>query len=128
MEHLDHVHLVLEKLRDVTLKLNPLKCCFLHKEVEYLGHAITSSGLKPNMSKHAIGIVKLSHSCAPVIFVISFHFFLQVVSLKVMNPAMDKATGRNTRCRKINFQQMMEIRLPSASSSRIKLRCRIDLS
>jgi len=47
-EHLDHVRLVLEKLRDVGLKLNPGKCCFIRKEVEYLGHVITPHGLQPN--------------------------------------------------------------------------------
>jgi len=47
-EHFDHLCLVLEKLREVGLKLNPAKCCFLHKEVEYLGHVITPTGLKPN--------------------------------------------------------------------------------
>lgn len=47
-EHLDHLRLVLERLRDVGLKLNPKKCCFMRKEVEYLGHVITPHGLKPN--------------------------------------------------------------------------------
>ena len=47
-EHFDHLYLVLEKLREVGLKLNPAKCCFLCKEVEYLGHVITPTGLKPN--------------------------------------------------------------------------------
>ena len=47
-EHLDHLHLVLEKLREVGLNLNPAKCCFLRKEVGYLGHVITPLGLKPN--------------------------------------------------------------------------------
>ena len=47
-EHLDHLRLVLEKLKDVGLKLNPNKCCFIRKEVEYLGHIITPCGLQPN--------------------------------------------------------------------------------
>ena len=41
-EHFDHLHLVLQKLREVGLKLNLAKCCFLHKEVEYLGHVINT--------------------------------------------------------------------------------------
>ena len=47
-EHLHHLRLILTKLRDVGLKLNPGKCCFIRKEVEYLGHVITPCGLKPN--------------------------------------------------------------------------------
>ena len=42
-KHLDHLRLVFEKLRDVGLKLNPSKCCFICKEVEYLGHMVTRS-------------------------------------------------------------------------------------
>ena len=48
VEHLDHLKLILMKLRDVGLKLNPNKCCFIRQEVEYLGHVITPHGLKPN--------------------------------------------------------------------------------
>ena len=47
-KHLDHLRLVLEKLKDVGLKLNPNKCCYICKEVEYLGHIITPCGLQPN--------------------------------------------------------------------------------
>ena len=47
-EHLHHLRLILTKLRDVGLKLNPSKCCFIRKEVEYLGHVIMPHGLKPN--------------------------------------------------------------------------------
>ena len=47
-EHFDHLHLILEKLREVGLKLNPAKCCFLRKEFEYLGYVIAPTGLKPN--------------------------------------------------------------------------------
>ena len=47
-EHLHHLRLILAKLRDVGLKLNPNNCCFIRKEVEYLGHVITPHGLKPN--------------------------------------------------------------------------------
>ena len=43
--HLDHLRLVLEKLNNVGLKFNPGKCCFIHKDVEYLGHVITPHGL-----------------------------------------------------------------------------------
>ena len=47
-EHLKHLQSVIDCLREVNLKLNPLKCKFVRKEVDYLGHVITARGLKPN--------------------------------------------------------------------------------
>ena len=46
-EHLQHIRLVLERLKKAGLKLKPAKCHFLRESVEYLGHLITQ-GLKPN--------------------------------------------------------------------------------
>ena len=34
---------VLQRLRDVNLKLNPKKCCFLKKEIIYLRHTISEN-------------------------------------------------------------------------------------
>lgn len=42
---------VLERLRKVNLKLNPIKCEFLRTEIVYLGHKITSQGILPDDSK-----------------------------------------------------------------------------
>ena len=47
-EHLIHLKTVINRLRSVDLKLKPSKCKFVCKEVEYLGHVITSSGLRLN--------------------------------------------------------------------------------
>ena len=47
-EHLHHLKLILTKLRDFGLKLNPDKCCFIRTEVEYLGHVIALLGIKLN--------------------------------------------------------------------------------
>ena len=47
-EHMEHLRLVLERLGAANLKLKPAKCCFARKEVDYFGHVITPSGLKPN--------------------------------------------------------------------------------
>ena len=45
---LNHLRLVLKRLREINLKLKPTKCRFARKEVEYLGHVLTPDGLKPN--------------------------------------------------------------------------------
>ena len=47
-QHLDHLCKVIHRLREVGLKVNPGKCQFIRREVEYLGHINTPEGLKPN--------------------------------------------------------------------------------
>lgn len=42
---------VLERLRKVNLKLNPVKCEFLKKELLYLGHVVTAEGILPDPGK-----------------------------------------------------------------------------
>jgi hypothetical protein len=39
---------VLDRLREYTLELQPEKCEFLRKEVNYLGNQITKFGVKPD--------------------------------------------------------------------------------
>ena len=45
-EHLEHLKIVIQKLRGVGLKLQPTKCRFAHEELEYLGHVVSRDGLK----------------------------------------------------------------------------------
>ena len=45
-EHIDHLHLVFERLVEAGLKLKPAKCHFIRWKVEYLGHIITAQGPK----------------------------------------------------------------------------------
>lgn len=47
--HMCHLQMVLECFRKANLKLNPQKCRFCCSEVEYLGHIVTRSGVKPNV-------------------------------------------------------------------------------
>lgn len=42
---------VFSRMRQVNLKLNPLKCNFLKKEILYLGHDISSEGVLPDPQK-----------------------------------------------------------------------------
>jgi len=39
------------KLREVNLKLNPNKCCFVAKSITFLGHVVSKEGTKPDPSK-----------------------------------------------------------------------------
>lgn len=46
--HLEHLRRVIERIREVGLKLKPTKCHFARAELEYLGHLITRDGNKTN--------------------------------------------------------------------------------
>ncbi|MCI0564136.1 MAG: reverse transcriptase domain-containing protein, partial [Nitrososphaera sp.] len=50
-EHNKRLEEVLERLRHNSLKLQPDKCEFLRKEVNFLGHVITSDGIKADPEK-----------------------------------------------------------------------------
>ena len=50
-EHDRKLEAVLRRAKEVNLQLNPNKCRFRVKEVCYIGHVLTSAGLKPDMSK-----------------------------------------------------------------------------
>ena len=47
-EHLTHLSKVMNRLREVNLKLQPAKCYFCKQTVEFLGHVLTPQGLLPN--------------------------------------------------------------------------------
>ena len=50
-EHLQHLKLIFEELRNYSLKIQLDKSEFLRKEVPFLGHIITPEGIKPNPEK-----------------------------------------------------------------------------
>uniref|UniRef100_A0A669EUY2 Gypsy retrotransposon integrase-like protein 1 n=1 Tax=Oreochromis niloticus TaxID=8128 RepID=A0A669EUY2_ORENI len=52
-EHDDNLRKVLDRAREVNLRLNPLKCKFRLNQVSYVGHIFTSEGLKADPSKTA---------------------------------------------------------------------------
>ena len=50
-EHLKHIKIVLKRLQDANLKMKRSKCSFFKKELHYLGHLLTTDGLKPQPEK-----------------------------------------------------------------------------
>ena len=46
-EQLDHMKQVFEKLRRTHLSMKLSKCYFLMKEIQYLGHILSSKGIRP---------------------------------------------------------------------------------
>ena len=54
-EHLSHIQMVFEKLRSVNLSMKKSKCNFFSKEIQYLGHTLSATGIRPLPAKtHAI--------------------------------------------------------------------------
>ena len=54
-EHLSHIHMVFEKLKSVNLSMKKSKSSFFSKEIQYLGHILSATGIRPLPAKtHAI--------------------------------------------------------------------------
>ena len=45
--HLKHLRILFKRLRSVDLKLKEVKCNFLKKHIQYLGHIISGEGITP---------------------------------------------------------------------------------
>lgn len=50
-QHISHLNQVFTNLRAANLTLQPSKCKFATKEIEYLGHVISKNGIKVNPNK-----------------------------------------------------------------------------
>jgi len=51
VEHLQHLDMVLCKLKEVNLKLNLKKCCFAVKSIVFLGHVVSENGTRLDPDK-----------------------------------------------------------------------------
>ena len=50
-EHLSHICMVFEKLKSANLYMKKSKCSFFSKEIQYLGHILSATGIQPLPSK-----------------------------------------------------------------------------
>ena len=50
-EHMDSINKIFKRLQENNLKIQLDKCEFFKKETEFVGHIITSDGVKPNPKK-----------------------------------------------------------------------------
>ena len=58
-EHLSHICMVFEKLKSANLSMKKSKCSFFSKEIQYLGHILSATGIQALPSKtHAIQNMK----------------------------------------------------------------------
>ena len=46
-ELLERLRMVLNRLREVGLKIKPSKCALFQKEIEFLGHLVSATGVEP---------------------------------------------------------------------------------
>ena len=54
-EHLSHIRKVFEKLKSANLSMKKSKCSFFSKEIQYLGHILSTTDIRPLPAKtHAI--------------------------------------------------------------------------
>ena len=54
-EHLSHIRMVFEKLKSANFSMKKSKCSFFSKEIQYLGHILSATGIRPLPAKtHAI--------------------------------------------------------------------------
>ena len=51
--HLEHLRKLFMKLREADLKLKEVKCNFLKKHIQYLGHIVLGKGITPMPEKLA---------------------------------------------------------------------------
>ena len=49
-EHIQHLQLIFQRIREAGLKLNQEKCNFIRKELLFLGHIINKDGISPDPS------------------------------------------------------------------------------
>ena len=47
-EHLHHLHIVFDRLREYNLKLKPSKCSLFKEEINYLAHKVSKAGIQPS--------------------------------------------------------------------------------
>ena len=50
-EHLNHIEIIFQKLKEAGLKLKESKCDFFKTEIHYLGHLISDKGIYPLLEK-----------------------------------------------------------------------------
>ena len=50
-QHLKHIQIVLTRLKQAKLRLKKSKCLSFKKELKYLGHLLTTNGIKPQSEK-----------------------------------------------------------------------------
>jgi hypothetical protein len=51
-QHLEHLQVIFDQLKDAGLKLNLNKCVFVKEELEFLGHIVCNKGIQTDPAKY----------------------------------------------------------------------------
>ena len=100
-EHLQHLRIILQRLRDYGFILNPEKCSLAKSSMEFLGHALSGEGVKPTEDKvNAITnfpTPKTIKSLQEFIGMITYyHRFLPGIA-KILAPLHDALSGKKKK-------------------------------
>ena len=86
--HLDHLRLILTRLREAVLKVNSPKLKFCAIEMEYLGYIITRTGIKPQQNKVrmilAISLPKQANYLHRSLGMLQYHIDLWVICSEML--------------------------------------------
>ena len=105
-EHLNHIQVVIDRLKAAQLKLKKSKCSFFKRELYYLGHLLTIEGVKPQIEK-----VKAIHEMKPPVNPKGVREFLGLVGYyrKFINQFADAARPLTKLTRKDDDGQIKEM-------------------
>ena len=116
-EHLQHLRIILQRLREHGLILHPEKCAFGKDEIEFLGHAISSKGVAPTQEKvsaiNNFPTPKSIKSLQEFIGMITYyHRFLPGVA-KILVPLHDALKGKK---KKLDWSETLQVAFEDAKN------------
>ena len=123
-EHLRRLQAVLEHFQEHRLKLKLSKCEFFKKEITYLGHQVSASGMKPSI-ENLKGIAEM----APTTTVTGIRRYLEATSFyrqfikgyaKIAQPLNDLISEENSKLK----NQTVRLTIPALTTfHELKMKC-----
>ena len=100
-EHVHHLHAIFQRLDKYGIVINPLKCVFRVKELTFLGHHVSSSGIRALKDKVQVvqDFPRPNTQCKVREFLGLINFYPQFLNhggaiLKPLNDLLAAPTGR----------------------------------
>lgn len=92
-EHLNHLRIVFQRLKEFGLQINTAKCAFGKPEIEFLGHVFSKDGIKPLPDRvHKLLEVPLPHTVKDLRgFIAALNFYRRSIPHAAINQAVLQA-------------------------------------